>query len=107
MQASLNLAISNVKRYKPLVEDGLAQGKIDELVAKSKQLQAVDASDAGINKLNLMLSILEIKATIDGKIGQNLIDVGNLAKCNFNSSYKNCWFKKLYVILIQVLKKYL
>lgn len=113
-EASLNLAISNVKRYKPLVEDGLApREKLDELVANQKQLQAVvDASNAGIKQANLDVEYTEIKATIDGKIGQNLIDVGNLVNATSTVLAKIVDSKKLYVNFnpsakeVSLIKKY-
>lgn len=113
-QASLNLAISNVKRYKPLVQDGLApREKLDELIATQKQLQAiVDASTAGIKQAKLDVEYTEIKATIDGKIGQNLIDVGNLVNATSTVLTKIVDSKKLYVNFnpsakeVSLIKKY-
>ena len=113
-QASLNLAISNVKRYKPLVEDGLApREKLDELIANQKQLQAVvDASNASIKQAKLDVEYTEIKATIDGKIGQNLIDVGNLVNATSTALTKIVDSKKLYVNFnpsakeVSLIKKY-
>lgn len=113
-QASLNLAISNVKRYKPLVQDGLApREKLDELIATQKQLQAiVDASNAGIKQAKLDVEYTEIKATIDGKIGQNLIDVGNLVSATSTVLTKIVDSKKLYVNFnpsakeVSLIKKY-
>ena len=113
-EASLNLAISNVKRYKPLVQDGLApREKLDELIANQKQLQAVvDASNAGIKQAKLDVEYTEIKATIDGKIGQNLIDVGNLVNATSTVLTKIVDSKKLYVNFnpsakeVSLIKKY-
>lgn len=78
--ASLNLAIANVKRYKPLVEKGLApREKLDELIASQKQLQAtVDADRASIKQAKLDVQYTSVKASIDGQIGKELVDVGNL-----------------------------
>lgn len=79
-KASLNLAISQVKRYKPLVQKGLApKEKLDELLANQKQLQAVVNSHmASVKQAELDLEDTKIKATIDGKIGKSLIDIGNI-----------------------------
>lgn len=78
-RANLNLAIANVKRYKPLVEKGLAaREKLDELVANQKQLQAVISSDnATIKEAQIDVDDTVIKASISGKIGKSLIDIGN------------------------------
>ena len=54
-RASLNLAIANVNRYKPLVEKGLApREKLDELLANKRQFQAiVNADSATINEAQI------------------------------------------------------
>ncbi|CAM3810796.1 efflux RND transporter periplasmic adaptor subunit [Arcobacter cloacae] len=113
-EASLNLAISNVNRYKPLVKDGLApREKLDELVATQKQLQAVvNASKASIKQANLDVEYTQIKATIDGKVGQNLLDVGNLVNATSTVLTKIVDSKKLYVNFnpsaneVSLIKKY-
>lgn len=113
-EASLNLAISNVNRYKPLVKDGLApREKLDELVATQKQLQAVvNASKASIKQATLDVEYTQIKATIDGKVGQNLIDVGNLVNATSTVLTKIVDSKKLYVNFnpsaneVSLIKKY-
>ncbi len=78
-RANLNLAIANVKRYKPLVEKGLApREKLDELVANQRQLQAVINSDnATIKEAQIDVDDTVIKASISGKVGKSLIDIGN------------------------------
>jgi RND family efflux transporter MFP subunit len=85
-RANLNLAIANVKRYKPLVQKGLAaREKLDELVANQKQLQAIiNADNATINEAQIDVDDTIIKASISGKVGQSLIDIGN----NINTSDK-------------------
>lgn len=113
-EASLNLAISNVNRYKPLVKDGLApREKLDELIATQKQLQAVvNASKASIKQATLDVEYTQIKATIDGKIGQNLLDVGNLVNATSTVLTKIVDSKKLYVNFnpsaneVSLIKKY-
>ena len=79
-EASLKLAIANVKRYKPLVEEGLApRATLEQYQAKMASLKAEIAGDiAQINKAQLQLSYTIIKAPISGKIGTRLVDVGNL-----------------------------
>ena len=78
-RASLNLAIANVKRYKPLVEKGLApREKLDELIANQRQLQAVvNADQASIQETQIDVDDTVIKASISGKVGKSLIDIGN------------------------------
>ena len=79
-EASLKLAIANVKRYKPLVEEGLApRATLEQYQAKMASLKAEIAGDiAQIDKAQLQLSYTIIKAPISGKIGARLVDVGNL-----------------------------
>lgn len=78
-KASLNLAIANVKRYKPLVQKGLApREKLDELIANQKQLEALVNSDlASIKETQIDVDDTIIKASISGKVGKALIDIGN------------------------------
>ncbi len=78
-RANLNLAIANVKRYKPLVDKGLApREKLEELVANQRQLQAVINSDlATVKEAQIDVDDTIIKASISGKIGKSLIDIGN------------------------------
>lgn len=77
--ASLNLAIANVNRYKPLVQKGLApREKLDELVASQKQLEAIVNEDlATIKEAQVDVDDTIIKASISGKLGKSLIDIGN------------------------------
>ncbi len=79
-KASLNLANSNVKRYKPLVAEQLApREKLDELIATKKQLEAtIRADKASLSKAQLDLDYCDIKATINGKIGKELYLLGNI-----------------------------
>lgn len=79
-KASLNLAIANVKRYTPLVEKQLApKEKLDELIATQKQYEAVvDADIFAVKQAKLNVDYCTIKATINGKIGKNLVDIGNI-----------------------------
>lgn len=78
-RANLNLAIANVKRYKPLVQKGLApREKLDELVANQRQFQAiVNAASATIKEAQIDVDDTIIKASIYGKVGKSLIDIGN------------------------------
>lgn len=113
-KASLNLAIANVKRYKPLVEKGLApREKLDELIANQKQLQAaVNADDASIKQAQLDVEYTNIRATIDGQIGKSLVDVGNLISASSTKLAKIVDSKYLYVNFnpsareVSLIKKY-
>ena len=79
-KASLNLAIANVKRYKPLVEEQLApREKLDELDATQKQLEATIKADiAALEAATLDLEYCDVKASIDGQIGKELVLLGNI-----------------------------
>lgn len=113
-KASLNLAISQVNRYKPLVEKGLApREKLDELVASQRQYQAVvNADSATIKQSKLDVEYTNIKATIDGQIGKSFVDVGNLVSASSTSLAKIVDSKILYVNFnpsareVSLIKKY-
>ncbi len=79
-EASLQLAISDVKRYEPLVKDGLApratleqyQSKRDELIAQ------IESDKAAISNAKLELSYTTVIAPVSGKISARHVDKGNL-----------------------------
>ena len=79
-KASLNLAIANVKRYKPLVAEQLApREKLDELIATKKQLEAtIKADNAALRAAKLNLNYCDVKASIDGHISKELVLIGNI-----------------------------
>ena len=79
-KASLVLANANVDRYAPLVKEQLApKEKLDELVATQKQLEAtIRADEAALEAATLNLEYCEVKASISGQIGKELILVGNI-----------------------------
>jgi len=79
-KASLNLAIANVNRYRPLVEEQLApREKLDELVATQKQLEAtIKADEAALEAATLDLEYCDVKANIDGVVGKELVLIGNI-----------------------------
>jgi RND family efflux transporter MFP subunit len=81
-RASLKLAIANVKRYEPLVAENLApREKLDELQATQKQLEATIKSDkANLESAQLNLEYCEVKASINGSIGKELVMVGNIVQ---------------------------
>lgn len=79
-KASLALAKADVKRYEPLVRDGLApRATLEQYMAREAELAAAIKSDlAQISDAELNLSYTEVLAPISGKIGRKLIDVGNI-----------------------------
>lgn len=78
--ATLKLAISDIKRYEPLVRDGLApQITLDQYYSKRDELKATIQDDqAQIDRALIELGYTKIKAPISGKISNRLVDVGNL-----------------------------
>ena len=79
-KASLNLAHANVNRYKPLVAEQLApREKLDELEATKQQLEATIKADiAALEAATLNLEYCDVKASIDGQIGKELVLLGNI-----------------------------
>ena len=78
-QASQRLAVATYDRYKPLVEKDLApKEQLDQLEAQVHEYDAMILSDeASIKKAKLDLFYTDVKATIDGQIGKQIIDIGN------------------------------
>jgi len=79
-KASLNLANANVNRYKPLVEEQLSpREKLDELEATKQQLESTIKADmAALEAATLDLEYCDVKASIDGQIGKELVLLGNI-----------------------------
>lgn len=79
-QASLKLAIANFNRYSPLVKKGLApKEKLDELNARVDEYKAIVSADKfSVKEARLDVIYSEVEATIDGKIGKSLVDIGNI-----------------------------
>ena len=79
-EASLKLALADVARYEPLVEEGLApRATLEQYEAQRAGLRAAIAGDiAEINKAKLELSYTIIKAPISGRVSARHVDVGNL-----------------------------
>ena len=79
-EASLALAIADVNRYTPLVDEGLApRATLEQYQAQQAGLKAMIAGDeAQINKAKLNLSYTIIKAPISGRASARHVDVGNL-----------------------------
>lgn len=79
-EAALALAKADVKRYKPLVKEGLAaRATLEQYEAKRDSLYAaISADEAAISNAELELSYTEIVAPISGQVGARRVDVGNL-----------------------------
>jgi len=79
-EASLRLAIANLRRYEPLVKKGLApREKLDQLRASVDEYRAVVRADkSAVKEAKLNVDYSVVKATIDGKIGKSLVDIGNI-----------------------------
>ncbi len=79
-QAALALAKADVKRYQPLVKEGLAaRSTLEEYEAKRDSLiAAIAADDAAIRNAELELSYTIITAPISGQVSSRRVDVGNL-----------------------------
>jgi RND family efflux transporter MFP subunit len=79
-EAALALAKADVKRYKPLVKEGLAaRSKLEQYEAKRDSSYAAIAEDeAAIRNAELELSYTLIIAPISGYISARRVDVGNL-----------------------------
>jgi len=81
-KASLALAVANVKRYEPLVKEQLApKEQLDELVATQKQLEAtIRADKATLDAVTLDLEYCDVRASISGQIGKELVLTGNIVE---------------------------
>ena len=79
-EASFALAKADVKRYAPLVAEGLApRSRLEQYQAQKKKLLAIIAGDeAQIHKAQLQLNYTIIKAPVSGRISARYVDVGNL-----------------------------
>jgi RND family efflux transporter MFP subunit len=79
-QAALALAKADVKRYQPLVKEGLAaRSKLEQYEAKRDAfIASIAADDAAIRNAELELSYTLITAPISGQVSARRVDVGNL-----------------------------
>jgi len=79
-EAALALSKADVRRYQPLVKEGLAaRSTLEQYEAKRDALYAsIAADEAAIQNATLELSYTTIKAPISGQIGARKVDVGNL-----------------------------
>ncbi len=79
-ESSQRLALANLRRYEPLVQKGLApREKLDELKARLGEYNAVVKADkSAVKEAKLDVEYSVVKATIDGKIGKSLVDIGNI-----------------------------
>lgn len=81
-QAQLNAAISYLERNRKLIEQHFISAQdFDQLKANRDSLAATVAADqAQIANATLQLSYCTITAPIDGRVGDFLVDVGNVVK---------------------------
>jgi len=79
-EAALALAVADVKRYQPLVKEGLAaRSTLEQYEAKRDSfIAAIAADEAAIRNAELQLSYTVIKAPISGHVSASRVDVGNL-----------------------------
>lgn len=79
-EAALALAKADVKRYVPLVKEGLAaRATLEQYEAKRDSLiAALAGDDAAIQNAELELSYTLITAPVSGKVSARRVDVGNL-----------------------------
>jgi len=79
-EASLALAEADVKRYEPLVEEGLApRATLEQYQAQRASLKAAIAGDtARIRQTQLELGYTMVRAPISGRVSARRVDIGNL-----------------------------
>lgn len=79
-EAALALSEADVRRYEPLVEEGLAaRATLEQYEAKRDSLiAAISADEAAIRNAELELSYTVITAPISGQVSDRRVDVGNL-----------------------------
>lgn len=79
-KASLALAKADVKRYEPLVAEGLApRVTLEQNQARVGELEAAIKSDfANIRDAELNLSYTTVVAPISGRLSRTQVDVGNI-----------------------------
>ncbi len=78
--ASLDLAEADVKRYEPLVKEGLApRATLEQYQAQRAGLKAAIAGDiAEIKRAQLQLGYTMVRAPISGAASARNVDIGNL-----------------------------
>ena len=79
-RAALELAEADVERFRPLIaEDLVPRQKWEQILSARKELQATIKADQGlVADARLKLSYCEVKAPIDGHIGEERVKVGNM-----------------------------
>lgn len=79
-EAALAFARKEVERYRPLVEkEFVTREQFQAVVTKADEAAAAVAADrAAIEEAKLNLSYTKMYAPFDGRMGQRLVDVGNL-----------------------------
>jgi membrane fusion protein, multidrug efflux system len=86
--ANLELARSNEKRLKPLLDrDFITRAEYDTVVANVAALQAqVEANRAQLEQTQVQLDYTFIRATIDGRLGALSVRAGNLVSASTSSA---------------------
>ena len=79
-KAALSLASANVRRYAPLVQEGLApRATLEQYQAQVAKLEAtIEGDKARIQEAKLNLSYTLITAPTSGKVSSRRVDVGNI-----------------------------
>ncbi len=79
-RANLKLAVSDVERYKPLVQKDLApQATLDQYIPKAGELRArIKSAQAVVREAELKLSYTEVLAPKTGRVGRRQVDTGNI-----------------------------
>ena len=79
-KAEVNLAKATLKRKESAYKDrAISEVEVMDARAQKQKAQAsIEAAEAAIDQSKLQLSYTRIHAPISGRIGRNLVDVGNL-----------------------------
>lgn len=87
-QALLDKARQDLKRYEKLRnQDAVAQGQYDETFAAAKTLEGtIKLNQAELDRNALDLEFSTIKAPMDGRVGDILLNKGNIIKANDDRS---------------------
>ena len=87
-EAQLEGAQLDLERYGKLVPTGFqSKQSWDQQKATVDSLRAsIDADKAQIDNAKLNLSFADIRAPIDGRTGQRLVDLGNMVQANQNTT---------------------
>ncbi len=87
-RAQLKLAENELERAQPLVSRGnISQSAFDERVQQKNIASAsVKRAEATVTQAELDLEFTEVKAPVSGRIGRNLVSIGNLVTGSMSGS---------------------